>query len=194
MPRALLILLAVLLLAILTMGAFILRLTRQTEQDVPRAADLRPLAPVAAGPPQEVTLYLAQAEGTLQPRPVTVALPAEADQRAREVLRALLAEYTEPGAAHPLPPEADVNDVYLVEGGLAVVDVNAAFAAGHRSGILLESLTLASLVRTLAANVEGVTRVKFLVEGAERETLAGHADLSGFFHVEEVRAMVRDSQ
>jgi len=40
-----------------------------------------------------------------------------------------------------------------------------------------------SLVKTLAANAPGIQRVRILVEGKTRETLAGHADLSEWFDV-----------
>ena len=50
-------------------------------------------------------------------------------------------------------------------------------------GILVEELTIASLVQTVAENIPGVTRIKILVEGKERETLAGHADLTTFYDV-----------
>jgi hypothetical protein len=66
-----------------------------------------------------------------------------------------------------------------------VIDVNAAFVSGHTSGILAEELTIVSMAQTLSANIQGLTRVKFLVDGKDRETLAGHADLSGFYDVEQ---------
>ena len=87
-----------------------------------------------------------------------------------------------------------MRDVYLVDPGLAVIDMNAAFADDHRSGILVEELTVASLVQTLSANIPGITRVKILVDGRQRETLAGHADLSGFFEVSAVNQMVAQMQ
>jgi hypothetical protein len=72
---------------------------------------------------------------------------------------------------------------------VAVIDFNADLANGHRSGILVEELTIASVVQTLTANVPGITRVKFLVDGKERETLAGHADLTGVYDVNHVGQM-----
>jgi hypothetical protein len=88
-----------------------------------------------------------------------------------------------------LPPGSDVRSVYLVDPGLAVIDINAAFADGHRSGVLSEELTVASLIETLSANLPGILRVKILVEGKQRDTLAGHADLSGFFNVSAVNQL-----
>ena len=76
--------------------------------------------------------------------------------------------------------------------GLAVIDLNAAFADGHRSGVLVENLTIASLVRTLTANIEGINRVKILIDGQPRQTLAGHADLSGFIDVAAMNQMASE--
>jgi hypothetical protein len=42
------------------------------------------------------------------------------------------------------------------------------------------------MIQSLATNISGLTRVKILVDGRERETLAGHADLSGFYDVGQV--------
>ena len=80
--------------------------------------------------------------------------------------------------------------MYLVDPGLAVIDVNDAFADGHRSGSAGGRLTVASLVQTLAANIPGINRVKILVGGQERQTLAGHADLSCTYDVSVVGQMV----
>jgi hypothetical protein len=59
------------------------------------------------------------------------------------------------------------------------------------SGILAEELTVASMIQTLAANVQGLNRVKILVDGKDRDTLAGHADLSGFYDVAQVAELAR---
>jgi hypothetical protein len=75
-----------------------------------------------------------------------------------------------------------------------VIDVNAAMADGHRSGILAEDLTVASLVQTIAANIPGILKVKLLVEGKQRDTLAGHADLSNFFDVSAIGQLTSELQ
>lgn len=61
---------------------------------------------------------------------------------------------------------------------LAVVNLSGAFAANHPSGIETEMLTVLSICGTLHANLPRVTQVRFLVDGAQRSTLAGHADLT----------------
>jgi hypothetical protein len=42
----------------------------------------------------------------------------------------------------------------------------------------VENLTLLSILGTLHANFPKIVQVRFLVDGHQRETLAGHADLS----------------
>jgi spore germination protein GerM len=86
-----------------------------------------------------------------------------------------------------MAPAADIRAIYLVDPGAAVIDLNAAFADQHRSGILSEQLTVNSLVETLALNVPGIERVTILVEGKMRDTLAGHADLSDPFDVSAIK-------
>jgi hypothetical protein len=77
---------------------------------------------------------------------------------------------------------------------LVVVDLNAAFANGHRSGVLEEELTVTSMIQTLSANLPDILRVKFLVEGKERDTLAGHADLSSMYDTIAVGQLVAQMQ
>ena len=115
-------------------------------------------------------------------------------QRAEALLHALIALYLDKSSPHPLAPGSDIRSVYLVDPGLAVIDVNAAFADGHRSGVLSEELTVASLIQTLSANISGILKVKILVEGKERETLAGHADLSDFYDVAAINQLTAQLQ
>jgi hypothetical protein len=76
-------------------------------------------------------------------------------------------------------PVARASEAKLPVGGqLAVVDLAGAFADGHPSGILTESLTVESICGTLRANLPQITEVRFLVDGQPRATLAGHADLT----------------
>jgi spore germination protein GerM len=180
-PRSLLITVAAMLAVVFAMGIYVRRMHHQ-ESSPPSAADLQPVAPPPSGPTETVTLYIADdADGTLRAQSAQIPLPGGRQQRAEELLRALLRIYQQSGASHRLAPAADIRSIYLVAPGAAVIDLNTAFADQHRSGILDEQLTVNSLVETLAVNVPGVTRVRILVEGNARETLAGHADLTDFF-------------
>jgi hypothetical protein len=184
MPRHLQVALVLLLAAVCVMGFYALRLKRQAEALPQRVSDERPLAPPVTGPKQAVTLLVAHDDdGSLRQQAVSVALPEEPGARAREILRTLLSVYLDKNSPHPLGAGADVKDVFVIKGATAVVDVNAAFADEHRSGIQVEELTLDSVAETLATNMPGITGVKILVEGKERETLAGHADLMDVYEV-----------
>lgn len=190
-PRHLLIALALLLLAVFGLGFYALHLRSVAEANQQRAQDQRPVAPPLAGPPQTVVLFVADdRDGTLHQRAVDTPLPADPGGRARELLRALLTRYQEKSSPHPLAAGADIRDVFVVS-GTAVIDANAAFADGHRSGIMIEELTLASMAQTLAANMPGIARIKLLVDGKERETLAGHADLTALYPTASARQFVR---
>ena len=158
------------------------------------ADDARPVAPPASGPTETVTLYVADdATGTLRSQSAKIPLPGGRQQRAEALLRALLRVYQQRDSPHPIAPAADIRSIYLIDPGAAVIDLNAPFADQHRSSILGEQLTVNSLVETLAANVPGINRVKILVEGNTRETLAGHADLTEFFDVSAVGQAVAQS-
>jgi hypothetical protein len=96
------------------------------------------------------------------------------------------------GAAKPKP--ADSKAVVIVPGEssatpsssqtpqfgpqLAVVNLSGTFVSSHPAGIETEMLTVLSICGTLHANLPRVTQVRFLVDGAQRSTLAGHADLT----------------
>jgi spore germination protein GerM len=157
---------------------------RQARELESPAANALPVAPPASGATEGVTLYVADdASGSLRAQSAQIPLPSGRQQRAEELLRALLRIYQKADAAHPLSPASDIRSIYLVDPGGAVIDLNKAFADEHRSGILSEQLTVNSLVETLAANAPGIQRVRILVEGKTRDTLAGHADLSEWFDV-----------
>lgn len=181
-PRHLWIALGVMFVAVFGLGIYAGHVRGRVTQTPGGSSDARPVAPPATGPTETVTLYVAYDNpGILRVQPANVPLPSARQQRAEEVLRALLEIYLGKNSPHPLAPGADIRAVYLVSPGIAVIDLNSAFANGHRSGVLEEELTVTSLIRTLTANIPDILRVKILVDGHDRETLAGHADLSEFY-------------
>src|SRR5262249_25699889 len=155
----------VLLIIVLAMGFYLRHMQRVSAEMQRFANDARPVAPPATGPTEIVTLYVADdATGTLRSQSAKIPLPGGRQQRAEELLRALLGIYQKPASPHPLAPAADVRSIFLIDPGAAVIDVNGPFVDQHRSSILAEQLTVNSLVETLAANVPGINRVKILVD------------------------------
>ena len=190
-PRHLIIGITAMLAVALAMSLYMWHMSSRVQQNAAPAAYTHPVAAPVQGPTEQVTLYVAYDDpGVLRAQPSSIPLPAGRQERAQELLRALLGLYMDQTSSHPLGPGAEIRDVYLVDPGLAVIDTNDAFGDGHRSGVLVEGLTVASLVQTLAVNIAGIDRVKILVGGKERETLAGHADLSRFYEVAAIGQMV----
>jgi Sporulation and spore germination len=194
-PRHLLIGVAVLLVAATGMSIYAWHMRKTVAGNPVTAADTRPLAPPVAGPTEQVTLFVAHDEdGTLRAEAAGIPLPSGRQQRAEELLRALLSLYLDKSSPHVLGSGADVRSVFLVDPGVAVIDVNAAFADTHRSGVLVEELTVASLIHTISVNTPGILKVKILVDGKERDTLAGHADLTGYYDVTAVNQLAAQLQ
>ncbi|MGB8132038.1 MAG: GerMN domain-containing protein [Candidatus Angelobacter sp.] len=191
-PRHFQITIALVLLAILVSGVIIIRMTHK-EEALTQAAEAAPAAPLAGGKQEHIQLLLAYDDDqALRWRPADVFLPADRNLRAREMLRSVLAQYLQTPSPHPLAKGADIKDVYFISDDTMIVDTTAQFADGHPSGILLEEFTLASLIETLTANVPGIAKVKFLVDGKERETLAGHADLMSLYQTSAVHELAKE--
>ena len=194
-PRHLVIATSVLLAAALGLSIYAWHV-RKTVVSKPQATtDTRPLAPPVAGPTEQVTLYVAyDDDGSLRATSAQIPMPSGRQQRAEELLRALLSIYLDKNSPHVLGSGAEVRSVFLVDPGVAVIDLNSAFADEHRSGVLVEELTVASLIHTVSANTPGIVKVKILVDGKERDTLAGHADLSSFYDVTAVNQLATQLQ
>jgi Sporulation and spore germination len=192
-PRHFQITIILVLLAILVSGLVIVQITHQEEAKTLRASEAPPVAPAMAGKQEHIQVLIAYDEDqALRWRDANVFLPTDRGLRARELMRAVLAQYLQIPSPHPLAPGADIRQVYFIGTDTLIVDTTAQFADGHPSGILLEEMTLASLIETLSANMPGVNKIKFLVDGKERETLAGHADLMSFYQAATVHEIAKE--
>jgi spore germination protein GerM len=189
--RQLIVALVVLITLSAAMFVYVWQLRRQTIP-VTTTDNLPPVTPPKAGPAENVTLWVAENDpGVLRARSVSVPLASGRQQQAEELLRSLLGIYSQEHSAPPLRAGSEIHAVYLVEPGLAVVDINTAMADSQTSGILAEELTIASLVQSLSTNIQGISQVKILVDGKERETLAGHADISGTYEVSQISELAK---
>jgi hypothetical protein len=191
-PRHFQIMISLLLVAILMVGIYIIQL-RRGEQQISLQNAVAPAGPQRGGVLESIHILVAYDDDqALRWRDAQAFMPEDRSQRAKAVLRAVLEQYLQKPSPHPVGKDAAIKDVYLIGNDTLLVDTSAAFADQHPSGILLEEMTLASLIETLSANVPGITRVKFLVEGKERETLAGHADLMSFYQVSAVHELAKE--
>jgi len=76
-----------------------------------------------------------------------------------------------------LPAGTSVLHAYLDERGLLTLDLSGAFRQGFRGGSSAEYLAIASLMRTLGANLPEVHRVLIVCAGRPLATLGGHLPL-----------------
>lgn len=128
-----------------------------------------------AGP--NATLFYAGAEGTgLAACPVII--PAE--QGKKQSLEALVDRYLDgpacEGQVNPFPQGTSVRAAYILNGGVAVVDLTSQARSG--GGTQAEEIRVYGLVDTIAFNHPDIVAVKILVEGREVDSLLGHLDLS----------------
>ena len=118
----------------------------------------------------------------LEPTTVELNLSADAEQRAKQLITALI-ESPPSQAQRTLPADAVLLQFYLMSDGTGIADFSETLETDTPSGILNEDMVADSIVRTLGANLANVYRLKILIRGQEADTLAGHLDLSGFFNV-----------
>jgi len=181
------------LLAVIAAAIYGVQLQRRDERNRQRGA-AAPLSGDNANQTKFPVMIAFDDDGIMAQRELSAALPQETSDRARMILRTLLHQYMQDPSPHPLPAGSDVRAVYLTSDGLCVVDLNAALADRHRSGMLIEQFTVMSMLETLALNAPQVKRVKLLVDGKERASLAGHADLASVYDIEAVHAAVKEYQ
>ncbi len=125
----------------------------------------------------QATLYFADPRWTnLMGEARALQLPADGAARLRTLVEAL-AEGPHQAGSPVLAKGTKLRGAYLGRGGLAVIDFeqDLDLGGGGPSG---ELLTVYALVQTIATNVPGVQSVQILVNGQERETLAGHVKIS----------------
>jgi len=102
---------------------------------------------------------------------------------AEEAERALaeLIKGSKKGLVSPLPPETRVRQVFVAKDGVATVDFSRDIVEKFSYGSTMELEAVYAVVNSLTFNFKEVKRVIILVEGAEKETLGGHVDLSRAF-------------
>jgi spore germination protein GerM len=79
--------------------------------------------------------------------------------------------------AAAVPAETKLGRVYITKEGTAYVDFSRELAEKHPSGTSAELSTVYAVVDGLAFNFKAVKKVFILIDGEERETLAGHIGL-----------------
>lgn len=97
----------------------------------------------------------------------------QAIQSIEELLRG-----SQNGLLSPFPPGTELREFFLTQRGVAYVDFSSEIQEEHISGTSAEMGTVFAVVNTLTYNFKSIKKVFILIEGSEKETLAGHIDLS----------------
>jgi hypothetical protein len=197
-PRYQKVLFVILLIAALGMGFKLWQLRDRAHKRLLTGQTVAPTAAPVVAPAEQATLVVANdLDNSLVPQVHSLPLPADPGARARAVLGKLLDLYAAPESTHEIPGgAASVDQVFIVpahgakDGSeVAVVNLTGTFAASHPAGLEAESLTVLSICATLRSNFPSITQVRFLVDGVERPTLAGHADLTRTYLTSEAAPM-----
>jgi spore germination protein GerM len=79
--------------------------------------------------------------------------------------------------AATLPPQSAMRAIFIADGSVCYLDLTEAIREAHPGGIQSELFSIYSIVNSLVLNIPQIDAVKFLIEGSEVQTLAGHIDL-----------------
>lgn len=185
------------LLAAVVMAVVLIRMRERAHDRLMAAAASQPIHAPSTEPVEKITLLVADdLDGSLIPVERSFPMPKDPNARARVLLQKLVEEYAAPKSTHPIASASGVDEVFLMpapqqKGVMAVVNLNAAFVQAQPSGIEPETLTLLSMIATLHANLPQITEVRFLVDGQQKDTLAGHADLTRVYLASDTQTAVR---
>jgi hypothetical protein len=178
---------AVLLALVVVVIAVVLTLGNPVEQGeldpvVPESADEGVEAPEEGIRQQiEVVIFLQSPRrpDRLVPVKRSIFNTISIDQQAGQVLQKLIQGPAPAEGLLPTIPEgAALQKLYLAEDGTAFVAFNRVLLQRHGGGTSGELATVYSIVNSLCVNFPSIQRVQLLVDGVERETLAGHIDIS----------------
>jgi len=128
-----------------------------------------------ADQPLTVTLYV-PGVAALSAGLVPVRRQPDTQAQAREALNAGFADLR--ALQSRVLKDIRLSGFFLDAAGTAFVDLSPVQQGGVRASAGEELLALYAVVNTLTQNFEEIKQVRFLVDGREAQTLAGHIDLS----------------
>ncbi len=122
-----------------------------------------------------VTVYFGTLDGMLEAEERTIYRSVERVNQIKQVLLELIAGPAYPQHIPVLPEVVELREVYSDGHGVAYLDFSRALAGPV--GTTGELLRVYAVVNTMLKNFEEFKGIQLLVEGEERESLAGHIDI-----------------
>ena len=178
--RSLIWLLVAIFAVVAAVGVFVwLRLNAPNPQQNQAAQASSSLAqPMRADEPLAITLYY-PVDGALATGTASIKRRPDPQAQAREALSVVFADQRVLQAA--VFRDMKIKELFLDASGTAYVDLSPVQQNSIKASAWEELLAIYSMVNTLAQNFEEIKQVRFLLEGKEAQTLAGHMDLSRKF-------------
>ena len=145
-------------------------MAQQSEQEL--APPIRPDEPLA------LTMYM-PVDGMLERISAGIFRQPELQLEARAAAAAVLA--SERAGEAVILRDLELRALYLDPAGTVYLDLAARNRKDLQGSAWDELLTVYALVNTMTQNFAEIRQVRFLVDGREAQTLAGHVDLSRAF-------------
>jgi len=125
-----------------------------------------------------VTLFFAsESDEYLHPEEREIPTDPSVVNQARMIIHELL-DGPRGALLNPFPPETKLRELFVTPAGVAYVDFSREIQDHHMSGSSAEIVTVFSIVNSLTHNLDSIKKVFILIDGGEKDTLAGHVDLS----------------
>lgn len=104
-----------------------------------------------------------------------ISSPKNSEKRATSLIRELI-KGPEAKSVRTIPEQTKLNFIKIDQSGLVQIDFSDELSEFHPGGSSSEIITIFSVVNTLTKNIKEAKRVKFLINGKDIETIAGHID------------------
>jgi len=127
-------------------------------------------------PPVSAKIFFPAADGSvlLTSEDDMIFKSSEVVNRAKQILQKLQDGPHSSTMFPSLPKDTKVQDIFISEQGVALIDFSNTISTNHPGGLLNELTTIYSIVDSLTYNIDEIKQVKILIGGVEKETLAGH--------------------
>ncbi|HEY2932494.1 MAG TPA: GerMN domain-containing protein [Acidobacteriota bacterium] len=121
--------------------------------------------------------FLGTAGHTLQPLPRQIFAARAPEVRARQLVQALIEGPLEGESQNMLPvlpKQTKIRQIFMLKDGTMIVDLSEEVVNLLPGGIDSEVTAMESIERTLLENEKAIKAVRFLINGKDTETFAGH--------------------
>lgn len=146
-------------------------------ESAPSASSSRKIGAPDTARRREVRIYFTPDGLKLQAQIIQLSQNLEPYKRLRFVLNELLHGPQGGLLQPPIPAQTRLRAAYLAQ-DTAVVDVSDDILSGRLGGPMAEWLCVSAIVNTVVDNVEGVRKVRLMVNGQTVTTLWGDVDLT----------------